>query len=373
MNEHLAVTPDVSTRTIRHTHSGMTEHFLTVLAPPGHPPIDAAPQIDAYLATLDSPAVLRMDIVGEVNTESCDKHQQHYCYDCSSCDLNQTRPEAKGSCPVAGMYVHAVCGASVSPIWLGGQIVGNELTTPHLRYLLLHGLQPEASLSRSDQTIQLFTRMQDILTRKGMTFEHVARTWLYLDKILDWYDEFNDARDTFFKSQSVFEKLVPASTGVGGSNRSGTAIQASVLAAIPLADGVTIEAVPSPLQCPALDYGSSFSRAVEIRTPEVQRLYISGTASIEQDGPTLHVGDVDAQIAYTMDVVHAILTSRDMDWSDLTRGVAYVKHRKDFDRFTDYCTRNNLPPMPVGIVQNDVCRDDLLFELEADAVRTLTT
>lgn len=356
---------------ITHSHGGTTEHFLTILAKPGSPPIDAFAKVDAYLAQLDSPAVLRMDILGEVNTEPSGELQSTYCYKCSECDLNHNKKNAKGTCPVAGIYIHAVTGGSATPLWLGGHMIGTEFTDQYVRYLLIDNLLPEAQLTKNAQTRQLFERMEDSLLGKKMTFDNVVRTWLYLDNILDWYTTFNLTRDSFFKKRDVFKRLVPASTGVGGSNNAGVAIQASVLAAEALTEETTIQVVPSPLQCPALDYGSSFSRAVEIKTPETRRLYISGTASIDEDGPTLHTGDVDRQIAYTMDVVHAILTSRDMDWCDLVRGVAYFKHKTDFDRLSAYCKTHNLPDMPIGCVQNDVCRDDLLFELEADAIKDI--
>ena len=71
--------------------------------------------------------------------------------------------------------------------------------------------------------------------------------------------------------------------------------------------GMPAAAVPSPLQCPALDYGSSFSRAVELVAGDHRRLFVSGTASISPEGHTLHVGDVDAQVARTMEVVEAML------------------------------------------------------------------
>lgn len=350
-------------------HSEVTEHFLTVLAMPRESPAEMFERLDEFLAVLDSPNILRMDILGKVNTRGTEGLQQRYCYNCNECRLNHTLPDSLDKCPMAGVYVHAVTGGAMKPVWLGGQLVGNEFRDQHARYVLLDNLHPEAHLNKGAQTHQLFERMEDALRGMRMSFDNVARTWLYLDDILAWYDEFNQARTGFFEPREVFKKMVPASTGVGGANSMGTAIQASVLAVEALSDQTTIRAVPSPLQCPALDYESSFSRAVEIATPGIKRLYISGTASIDPDGATIHIDDIEAQIAYTMEVVQAILTAQGMDWNDVVRGVAYVKRRKDFDRFTEYCETHQLPDMPVGLVQNDVCRDDLLFELEVDAIK----
>jgi enamine deaminase RidA (YjgF/YER057c/UK114 family) len=213
--------------------------------------------------------------------------------------------------------------------------------------------------------------MESALGLVGMDFSNVFRTWFYLDDILEWYDQFNAVRNQFFKEHSVYDGLVPASTGVGGSNSSGTAVVADLLAIQPKLPTVRLQAVPSPLQCPALQYGSSFSRAVQLELPKQRRLYVSGTASIAPDGQTCHVGDVRRQVGLTMDVVAAILNSRQLGWEDVTRVIGYFKHTEDAPEFNRYCRERRLPEMPVIIAKNDICRDDLLFEIEADAVRLL--
>jgi enamine deaminase RidA (YjgF/YER057c/UK114 family) len=135
------------------------------------------------------------------------------------------------------------------------------------------------------------------------------------------------------------------------------------------AESVTASEVKSPLQFSATEYGSSFSRAVELQLPDHRRLYISGTASIDTDGTTVHIGDPQAQVALTMKVVQAILESRQMTWNDVTRALAYFKHAHDAPIFDKYCMLNDIRPLPVIIAENDVCRDELLFEIEMDAVK----
>jgi enamine deaminase RidA (YjgF/YER057c/UK114 family) len=201
-----------------------------------------------------------------------------------------------------------------------------------------------------------------------MRFSNVVRTWLYLDDLLSWYDDFNAVRTRFFKERRVFDGLVPASTGVSGSHRSGAALVAELFAVAPKDGSVHVSGVPSPLQCPAPRYGSSFSRAVEIATPEYRRLLISGTASIGPDGRSLYIDDLDAQIACTVEVVRAILESRSMGWRDVSRAIAYVKHAEDAGAFERHASAHGLPPLPLLTVQNGVCREELLFELELDAV-----
>jgi enamine deaminase RidA (YjgF/YER057c/UK114 family) len=270
---------------------------------------------------------------------------------------------------ITSTQVYAIRGDSPRSIEMNGNIVGSVFEDDDARYCLIAGLSPlDQSLSREEQAESVFERMKTALSLADMTFDNVVRTWLYIDSILSWYDEFNTVRTNFFKENGVFGKLVPASTGIGCANRVGAALVSDVLAIQPKTDDITIQAIPSPLQCPALDYESSFSRAVEVDLPDHRRLYISGTASIEPGGATAHVGDTSMQISLTMDVVAAILESRDMTWTDVTRANAYFKDIDEAHLFDEYCKANNLPVLPAAIAHSDICRDDLLFEIELDAV-----
>lgn len=272
----------------------------------------------------------------------------------------------------SGTQLWAATRVDVERVRHEGRVLGSLWTDRHARYCRLGGLGPlEPSGSRTEQVEGAFERMESILGGVGMGFPNLARTWLYLDRILDWYGDFNRARDAFFTSRKIFDGLVPASTGMAGSNPEGTAITTGLIAVQPHDGGdVRLQVVPSPLQCPALEYGSSFSRALEVSTPDLRRLFVSGTASIGPSGlDIVHKGDVDAQVARTVEVVTAIIESRGMSWSDATRAVAYFKHAKDVARFEGLRERLGLPDLPLLLVANDVCFSDLLFELEVDTLR----
>ena len=248
-------------------------------------------------------------------------------------------------------------------------IIPSPAALSNARIFSLAGLLPDnPSQSRADQVRSVFERMEAALQDEGMTFAHVVRTWFFMDDILGWYDQFNTVRNSFFRDRRVFGGLVPASTGVGMPNADGAALVGGLLAIHPRSTGVRAFAVPSPLQCPALDYSSAFSRAVEVHVPGERHLYISGTASIGADGASLFAGDLDAQIARTMAVVEAILASRNMTWSDARRSVAYFPDLKDAPRFAAYCRSFGLPGLTAIPVQATICRKELLFEIELDAV-----
>jgi enamine deaminase RidA (YjgF/YER057c/UK114 family) len=275
----------------------------------------------------------------------------------------------RGSEGLTGIQAYGVSGTSVQPVRIGGQLVGGVFEDDYATYCLLGGLGPrDAGDTNEQQAYTTFLRMEAALETAGMDFSHVVRTWLYIDGILDWYGAFNAARTRFFNERGIFELTVPASTGIGVRNPAGTAIVSDLVAVRPRDGSVTINALPSPMQCPATDYKSSFSRALEVDFPDHRRLYISGTASIDEHGETDHVGDVEGQIDLSMRVVEAILESTGMQWSDLSRAVAYFRNSADVPLFGDYCSKNGLPPMPIAIAHADICRDDLLFEIEVDAV-----
>lgn len=70
-----------------------------------------------------------------------------------------------------------------------------------------------------------------------------------------------------------------------------------------------------------------------------------------------------------MEVVAAILRSRGMSWADTVRGLAYFKHMENAVELRRWCAAHRLAGWPVIVAKADICRDDLLFELELDAVR----
>ena len=215
--------------------------------------------------------------------------------------------------------------------------------------------------------MSVFESIEAALGGVGMDFSNVVRTWFYNDNILDWYETFNGARDSFFESRKVFSGLVPASTGIGSRNARGAALAARAFAVKPKSELVKICEVESPLQCSARDYKSSFSRAVELAHPNFRHLIVSGTAGIEYGGRTAFVGDLNRQINLSLDVLEAILKSRGMDWGDTLRAVAYIKDFSCAGEFRKIQKLRGLEDLPCVSIQADVCRGDLLFEMELDA------
>lgn len=260
-------------------------------------------------------------------------------------------------------------GPAAGPVILDGKEIGIVYEDAAARYCRLAPLVPaDTSPSREAQTEQVFEVMDQALQGCGMGFTDIVRTWFFLDGLLDWYGEFNRVRTDFFETRGTFDHIVPASTGIGVANAARSALVAGLVAVKPKDGRTTVQAVGSPLQGSAMDYRSSFSRAVEVATPDARMLYISGTASIDREGHSVHVGDCALQIQKTMAVVAAILESRQMRWQDVSRGVVYYPDPSDHDRYVAYCRASGIPDFPLALMESDVCRRELLFEIELNAV-----
>jgi enamine deaminase RidA (YjgF/YER057c/UK114 family) len=272
--------------------------------------------------------------------------------------------------PIAGMHAFAFSAGQVDRITLNGQVVGSVFAEGAIRYCLLGGLGPSRCwASRPDQFRETLGHLETALEQAGFSLGDVVRTWFYLDQLLRWYGDFNQARTQAYSRLKFRSGSLPASTGISGQNPAGAALVAGACALQLLDPSAQIAEVRSPLQCPALAYGSSFSRAMEISSLRGRRLLISGTASVAPGGQTLWPGNLRQQIQHTMEVVEVILASRGFDFSDITRATAYFKNRAEMPEFPAWCAARNLRSLPVVVAHCGICREDLLFELEADACK----
>lgn len=271
---------------------------------------------------------------------------------------------------LSSMQAFAVSGTPLAPVRDHDCAAGFVYEDKDARYCRLSGVVPrDRGASRERQARGVFEALDALLARHGFTFAETVRTWFFLDRILDWYADFNAVRTAFLVERGVLGRVIPASTGIGAANPLGAALTCDLFAVQPRTNAVCVSAVPSPLQPPATTYRSSFSRAVEVSYPTHRVLHVSGTAAIDRDGLTSHAGDAAAQVALSMEVVAALLRSRDMDWSHVIRGIAYFANPADSHLLGTYRRRRDIPGFPLAVAHATICRKDLLFEIEVDAVR----
>ncbi len=124
----------------------------------------------------------------------------------------------------------------------------------------------------------------------------------------------------------------------------------------------------------AYDYGSAFSRGMRIDLNGVTILLISGTASIDETGRSVHVGDFPAQLRRTFENITKLLASEGATWHDIVRTTCYLRDiERDYEVFnkerTAFFKEQGLDPLPASTgIQAILCRPDLLIEIEAIAM-----
>jgi 2-iminobutanoate/2-iminopropanoate deaminase len=124
----------------------------------------------------------------------------------------------------------------------------------------------------------------------------------------------------------------------------------------------------------AYEYGSAFSRGMRIDLNGLTILLISGTASIDEAGRTVHVGDFRAQLRRTYDNITKLLESEGATWHDIVRTTCYLRDiERDYQAFneerTAFFSEQGLDPLPASTgIQAILCRPDLLIEIEAIAM-----
>jgi len=126
----------------------------------------------------------------------------------------------------------------------------------------------------------------------------------------------------------------------------------------------------------AYDYAkpSSFSRGMRIDLNGLTILLISGTASIDEYGKSVHIGDFRAQMRRTLANITGLLESEGCTWHDIVRTTCYLRDiDRDYEAFneerTQFYKEQGLDPLPASTgIQAHLCRPELLIEIEAIAM-----
>lgn len=106
------------------------------------------------------------------------------------------------------MQICAVEGGNARTIEFNGRSAGVFYEDEYAEYAVLGGLSPrDRTAGRTEQTLDVFRQMEEALNRTGMDFSHVVRTWFYNNSLLDWYEEFNRARDIFLQAAACLIAL----------------------------------------------------------------------------------------------------------------------------------------------------------------------
>jgi len=126
----------------------------------------------------------------------------------------------------------------------------------------------------------------------------------------------------------------------------------------------------------AYDYDrpASFSRGLRLDIKGVTILMISGTASVDDCGRSIHDGDFRAQTWRAYQNITALLEAEGASWKDVVRTTCYLRDiERDYAAFneirTEFFKQQGLNPLPASTgIQAILCRPDLLIEMEAMAI-----
>lgn len=211
-----------------------------------------------------------------------------------------------------------------------------------------------------------------------MNYAHIYRFWNYMADIngishgLERYRQFNVGRkDAFLACNHTNNNQMPAACALGIV--SGPLTIAFLLgrkAPIPIENPRQISAYEYPE-----DYGPqtpSFSRATLLQLEHSAMLFISGTASIVGH-QTVHTTDVVAQTKETLANLEVLIAEANRTIGKAAfdlRNVflrVYVRHATDLSSIQNEIHRHLGKSVKALYVQADICRQELLLEIEATA------
>jgi len=248
----------------------------------------------------------------------------------------------------------------------------------------------------TDQVDESYLIMKSILHGEGFSFADIVRQWNYIEGILEihecgdehiqHYQVLNDIRSKYY-AESEFLKGYPAATGIGmdagGSLLEFYAVQTSSLD--------NILPIKNPKQVDAYHYsenvlvGDALVRHHKKTTPKFERakyslvngirsIYISGTASIQTE-KTLGENDTRLQTEITLENISNLITPLNLhnagvqnvpDKINYTFIRVYLKNRNDLKLVKAICDRYYVN-IPIHYLVADICRDNLLLEIEGVA------
>ena len=249
---------------------------------------------------------------------------------------------------------------------------GRLWTGRGFRMLNLPGISGQPGADRVVQATQMFTNMGLGLKAHGMKFTNILRTWIYVARLLDWYKELNSVRTTIYRQAGLGLEggpVFPASTGIMGQSAEEECIL-DVLA-LDADDSAAARAIPisrSPRQDSSFNYGSSFSRGMTLEIEGRRTVFISGTASINTAGASTHIGDAEGQSLDTLMSIAAILEEQGGGLQNIASATLFCKNREAWEAWERVTKLLGVPALPKVSVLADVCRHDLLVEMEAVAV-----
>ena len=226
------------------------------------------------------------------------------------------------------------------------------------------------------QSDDIFSMIDDLMRKEGFPIENIVRQWNYIERITDFdgsdqhYQMFNNSRSEFY-AKADWRLGYPAATGIG-ANLGGVVID--VDAVVLKNPSCAIVPIDNKLQVAAHAYSDTvLERADKTKsTPKFERaksinfangkkiIYVSGTAAIRGEESLTGVG-IDKQTRVTMENIDQLIGDADIKMLRV-----YLKNPESLDDVKAILAEI-VPDIPISYMHADVCRDELLIEIEGIA------
>ncbi len=216
------------------------------------------------------------------------------------------------------------------------------------------------------QCLSLFTEYSQHLEGQGGTlYDHAIRTWLFVQNVDANYAGVVTGRNEHFdkKGLTVGRHFI-SSTGIQGrSEKTASLVQLDAYAILGIKpEQIQFLYAPTHLN-PTHEYGVRFERGTTIHLADRSYSYISGTASIDNKGEVVHVGDIEAQTKRMWENVEMLLAEVDAHLSDIAQIIVYLRDLSDYE-LVKQMFDERFPAMPTVILLAPVCRPTWLIEME---------
>lgn len=242
-------------------------------------------------------------------------------------------------------------------------------------------------MSIEDQSREVFAAISKILDKEGFAPSDIVRQWNYIEQITSFgdhgqnYQQFNDARSEFYDPVDWITGY-PAATGIG-MDVGGVVVEVDVLKVSPPA---IIAALDNSLQVAAHEYSSQvLLGTTQLTTPKFERakaivdsrndamIYVSGTAAIRGEASLIDVG-IGEQTMITIENIEYLISGENLEKHRIFDSSTprlqlmrvYLKFPKDYSVARQIIDKR-YPEVPTLYVLTDVCREELLIEIEGIA------
>ncbi len=253
---------------------------------------------------------------------------------------------------------------------LGGMTIAEHNGYKHLWMMGLH----ESEGDSAEQTTTLLQKYELGLKKFDATLaDNCIRTWFFVRDVDTQYKGMVMARKQNFVEQGLTEEThYIASTGIGGSPAETQALVQLDTYAVTGFEPSQQRYLYAPTHLnPTYEYGVTFERGTVMEYGDRAHVLISGTASINNKGEVVHVGDIMKQTIRMWENVSTLLSEANSSFDDVMQIIVYLRDMADYELVKSMFAER-FPDYPIVFTLAPVCRPTWLIEMECIAVAPRT-